>query len=124
MNKGFFSKSILEQSVNGSAQTQEGMSSSMESGQGAYVSGAPISIDQVLRMATDALIFPEEGVDFNAIVDQFENILILHALERTSWNRNRAAGLLRLNRTTLVEKLKKKQLMPPMGGEIELSGNA
>ena len=75
-------------------------------------------------MATDGLIFPEEGVDFNAIVDQFENILILHALERTGWNRNRAAGLLRLNRTTLVEKLKKKQLMPPMGGGMELSGNA
>ena len=96
----------------------------VEGGEGTYTAGSPISIDQILRMATDGLIFPEEGVDFNAIVDQFENILILHALERTGWNRNRAAGLLRLNRTTLVEKLKKKQLMPPMGGGMELSGNA
>ena len=33
---------------------------------------------------------------------------IRQALERTSWNKNRAAALLRLNRTTLVEKLKKR----------------
>lgn len=51
---------------------------------------------------------PESGVDFNALVDQFENQLLIQALERTNWNRNQAAQLLGLNRTTLVEKIKKK----------------
>lgn len=51
---------------------------------------------------------PEQGVDFNALVDQFENQLLIQALERTNWNRNQAAQLLGLNRTTLVEKIKKK----------------
>lgn len=56
---------------------------------------------------------PLSGMDFNSAVDQFENSLILQALEKTGWNRNQAAILLRLNRTTLVEKIKKKGLAPP-----------
>jgi DNA-binding NtrC family response regulator len=55
----------------------------------------------------------EDGMDFNTAVDQYENQLILKALEKTGWNRNQAAILLRLNRTTLVEKIKKKGLKPP-----------
>ena len=53
---------------------------------------------------------PEDGVDFNSAVEQFENTLILQALERTGWNKKAAARLLGLNRTTLVEKIKKKGL--------------
>ena len=53
---------------------------------------------------------PPEGLDFNIIVDRFENDLILKALAKTKWNRNQAAKLLRLNRTTLLEKIKKKGL--------------
>jgi len=56
---------------------------------------------------------PETGMDFNSAVDSFENSLILKALEKTGWNRNQAAILLKLNRTTLVEKIKKKGLRPP-----------
>jgi transcriptional regulator with PAS, ATPase and Fis domain len=55
---------------------------------------------------------PDNGLDFNSAVDAFENSLILKALEKTGWNRNQAAALLRLNRTTLVEKIKKKGLRP------------
>ncbi|MFN9066853.1 MAG: sigma-54 interaction domain-containing protein, partial [Bdellovibrionales bacterium] len=58
---------------------------------------------------------PEDGLDFNSAVDAYENNLILRALEKTGWNRNQAAALLRLNRTTLVEKIKKKGLRPPAG---------
>jgi len=84
-----------------------------------------ITVDQAIRLISDKMIFPIEGLDFNSVVDQFENILILRALERTGWNRNRAAGLLRLNRTTLVEKLKKKQLLPPLRyGDQVVEGNA
>lgn len=53
---------------------------------------------------------PESGMDFNSAVDAYENALILRALEKTGWNRNQAAAMLRLNRTTLVEKMKKKGL--------------
>lgn len=55
---------------------------------------------------------PDEGMDFNSAVDAYENALITRALEKTGWNRNQAAALLRLNRTTLVEKIKKKGLAP------------
>lgn len=55
---------------------------------------------------------PDDGIDFNTAVDAYENALILKALQRTGWNRNQAATMLRLNRTTLVEKIKKKGLRP------------
>ena len=51
-----------------------------------------------------------EGIDFNSEVASFENQLILSALDSTGWNKNKAAQLLNLNRTTLVEKIKKKGL--------------
>ena len=51
-----------------------------------------------------------DGVDFNNAVASFENQLILSALDSTGWNKNKAARLLNLNRTTLVEKIKKKGL--------------
>jgi transcriptional regulator with PAS, ATPase and Fis domain len=119
----------IEQSANGIQESQERVQNSTEtqttSSQAEFAAEGGISIEEAIRVLADRLIFPEEGLDFNSIVDQFENILILQALERTGWNRNRAAGLLRLNRTTLVEKLKKKQLVPPMRFDNRtLSGNA
>ncbi|MCB0416399.1 MAG: sigma-54-dependent Fis family transcriptional regulator [Bdellovibrionaceae bacterium] len=54
--------------------------------------------------------FPEEGLNFNDAVNEFENELILQALRSTQGNKNKAASLLKLNRTTLVEKLKRKGL--------------
>lgn len=63
--------------------------------------------------SVDQIDIPEAGMDFNSAVDAYENALILQALEKTGWNRNQAAVLLRLNRTTLVEKIKKKGLRPP-----------
>lgn len=56
---------------------------------------------------------PTDGIDFNSAVDQFENNLIIKALEKTGWNRNQASLLLKLNRTTLVEKMKKKGIKQP-----------
>ena len=56
---------------------------------------------------------PAAGIPFNEVVDRFETDLILQALERTQWNKNRAAQLLGLNRTTLLEKMKKKGLDAP-----------
>ena len=56
---------------------------------------------------------PPTGIDFNTVVGEFEDRLILKALEMTAWNKNKAAHLLGLNRTTLVEKIKKKGLQKP-----------
>jgi len=53
---------------------------------------------------------PPTGLSFRDVVDDFETDLILQALEQTHWNKNRAARLLGLNRTTLLEKIKKKGL--------------
>ena len=53
---------------------------------------------------------PEEGLNFNELVEKYENRLIAMALKKTNGNKKAAARLLRLNRTTLVEKIKKKGL--------------
>jgi DNA-binding NtrC family response regulator len=53
---------------------------------------------------------PPSGLSFRDVVDDFETDLILQALEQTHWNKNQAARLLGLNRTTLLEKIKKKGL--------------
>ncbi len=56
-------------------------------------------------------ILPEEGINLKEAVDKYETAFILAALERSAGVKNRAAGLLKLNRTTLVEKLKKKKIL-------------
>jgi sigma-54 specific flagellar transcriptional regulator A len=68
---------------------------------------APISEVQPIA-STDPL--PAGGIDLRAAVERFENDLIVKALERTGRNKNQAARLLGLNRTTLVEMLKRKGL--------------
>ena len=62
---------------------------------------------------TRSVSLPEDGLDLRDAVEDFENKLIVQALERTGWNKNQAASILRMNRTTLVEKLKKKKLERP-----------
>ncbi|OGQ37763.1 MAG: hypothetical protein A2W61_04785 [Deltaproteobacteria bacterium RIFCSPLOWO2_01_44_7] len=53
---------------------------------------------------------PDTGLSLRHALSAFENELILKALQKTGWNKNKAATLLKLNRTTLVEKIKKKGL--------------
>lgn len=55
-------------------------------------------------------MLPEEGADLRQILNSFENDILMQALSRTKGNKNRASELLKMNRTTLVEKLKKKNL--------------
>jgi DNA-binding NtrC family response regulator len=62
---------------------------------------------------------PEAGIDLARALEEFEHRMIVQALERTGWNKNRAAALLGMNRTTLVEKLKKKGLL---GGPTGAAG--
>ena len=57
-----------------------------------------------------SLTIPDGGLSFNTAVSEFEKELILRALNKTNWVKNRAAKLLQLKRTTLVEKMKKIKL--------------
>jgi transcriptional regulator with PAS, ATPase and Fis domain len=51
--------------------------------------------------------FPDGGLDLPEYLATIERDLIQRSLERTGGNRNKAAELLRIKRTTLVEKLKR-----------------
>jgi DNA-binding NtrC family response regulator len=50
------------------------------------------------------------GIDLRDAVESYENQLIRQALDATRWNKNQAAKMLGLNRTTLVEMLKRKRI--------------
>jgi two-component system, NtrC family, response regulator PilR len=56
---------------------------------------------------------PEDGLDLDAFLARAERELIRRALERTSGNRSQAADLLRVKRTTLVEKIKRLESPEP-----------
>lgn len=58
-----------------------------------------------------ASVFNDQ-IGFNQAVDQYQRSLILHALNETKWVKARAAELLKMNRTTLVEKIKKMAIAP------------
>jgi transcriptional regulator with PAS, ATPase and Fis domain len=52
----------------------------------------------------------DDGIDFNTLISDFEDRLILEAISRSGGNKKEAARLLNLKRTTLIEKIKKKNL--------------
>ncbi len=54
---------------------------------------------------------PEQGFFLNEVLSDFEKRLIVQALEQTDWVKNRAAKLLNVNRTTLIEKMKRFKLV-------------
>ncbi len=56
-------------------------------------------------------LWPDTGIDFNALVNDFETQLIVQALKFTQGNKKEAARMLNLKRTTLLEKIKKKELL-------------
>jgi DNA-binding NtrC family response regulator len=53
---------------------------------------------------------PEHGIDFDATVEAFEKQLLMKALAKAEGVKSKAAILLHMNRTTLVEKVKKLRL--------------
>lgn len=59
---------------------------------------------------SSAVRLSDDGICFNTAVSEFEKALIVQSLERTRGVKKQAAELLRLNRTTLVEKIKRYQL--------------
>lgn len=55
----------------------------------------------------------ERGISLEEAVNEFEKRLILQALNQTGWVKNKAAQLLNVNRTTLIEKMKRQKITPP-----------
>lgn len=63
-------------------------------------------------LLVDDVLFNDNQIDFNEIINDFEKKLIINALKATEGNKKEAAKLLKLKRTTLLEKIKKKNLSP------------
>lgn len=59
-----------------------------------------------------SLALPANGLNLKQAVMAYEMTLIKQALEQTSGNKNQAAQLLSINRTTLVEKIKRLKISP------------
>ncbi|MBF0317387.1 MAG: sigma-54-dependent Fis family transcriptional regulator [Nitrospirae bacterium] len=63
-----------------------------------------------LNTTQSLMELPLEGIDLNAILDDIENNFITQALQRAGGVKSKAAGMLGLNRTTFLEKLKKRRI--------------
>ncbi len=59
---------------------------------------------------------PDEGINFTSVVSQLERELIVRCLEKTGGNKRQAARLLRLSRTTLIDKVHRLNRNEPSGG--------
>ena len=75
--------------------------------------GNPAQILQQSLKQSFHVGIPDEGINLKKLVESFEKELLIEALEKTGWVKNKAANLLSLNRTTLVEKLKKLKITSP-----------
>lgn len=68
-----------------------------------------------IQQNSKSIYLPEDngvkgGVTLDEAVKDYEKKLILDALEKSDWVKTKAAKLLNINRTTLVEKIKKQKL--------------
>ena len=66
--------------------------------------------EKATRKGSRIFSLPEQGINIKEVLSQIEESLIVQALARTGWNKNQASKLLGLNRTTLIEKMKKKNI--------------
>jgi DNA-binding NtrC family response regulator len=74
---------------------------------------------QITAPALAALRVPATGLSFRHVIETVEDQLIRDALEQTHGNKNQAARLLDMNRTTLLEKLKRR---PPAAAQAPAAG--
>lgn len=76
------------------------------------ISDLPHKFIQVPKQSANTyknlITLPEDGVDLKQLLSDIEDSLINQALDLTGGNKNQASKLLALNRTTLIEKMKKK----------------
>lgn len=69
-----------------------------------FIKAIPQNVDSYKSLIN----LPNEGVDLKQLLSDIEDSLINQALEVTGGNKNQASKLLFMNRTTLIEKMKKK----------------
>jgi two-component system response regulator PilR (NtrC family) len=69
-----------------------------------FLKVVPQDVDSYKELIT----LPESGVDLKQLLSDIEDSLINQALDVTGGNKNQASKLLSMNRTTLIEKMKKK----------------
>lgn len=67
-------------------------------------------------------VLPEEGLDYNFVVDQFERNILERALQLSAGSKKKAAELLRLKRTTFAAKLKSLRIETSEADPDEESG--
>ncbi len=85
----------------------------------AYLPSSPVITEQtepieeepedIVTAMTD-ISWKSGQVDFNELINDFERQLIIQAMKITGGNKKEAARLLNLKRTTLLEKMKKKEM--------------
>jgi two-component system response regulator AtoC len=81
-------------------------------GQGPTASAPAVPLQAGIG-APAAAPWTESGISLNGVLGDLERALILQALEKAGGVKNKAALLLGLNRTTLLEKIKKMGLSTP-----------
>lgn len=69
---------------------------------GTKTDATPVSVANVFQ----------NKIGFNEAVESYQKSLITHALNETGWVKAKAAEMLKMNRTTLVEKIKKMEIEP------------
>jgi len=77
-----------------------------------------IEVDDILS-SMGISVFPQKkplvdinvkGISFHSQVAEFEKRLLLEALEQANWVKEKAAKILKLKRTTLIEKMKRRNI--------------
>ena len=71
---------------------------------------APLLLISQGSIDISGLQWDDDTIDFNHLINDFETQLILQALKISGGNKKEAARLLKLKRTTLLEKMKKKEM--------------
>lgn len=89
-----------------------------------FAEGRPSGTGALSEWEFPRMVLPNNGLDLKAIVDAFENHLVDQALARTNNNKNRASELLQMNRTTLVEKLRKRGMIQTVGSRTRAKEEA
>ncbi len=69
-----------------------------------FLKASPVHVDSYKSLIN----LPDAGVDLKQLLSDIEDSLINQALDVTGGNKNQASKLLSMNRTTLIEKMKKK----------------
>ncbi|MGE5817433.1 MAG: sigma-54 interaction domain-containing protein [Deltaproteobacteria bacterium] len=75
------------------------------------------------HQSSTRVTLPEQGVDLDGVLERIENGFIEQALQRSRGNKTIAAELLKLNRTTFIERLRKKGMLQTSRRNSSMTGS-